>query len=145
MGSGAAPRDEPLPADWEPNREHRAQAQTVGADIAHEARCFRAKAEAEDWLRCDWDAVFGRWLVNVAEYGLSEEPEEPEWDDRPATWALPFDPEVAARRPLPPRELYGVPQPLPTEPEPEPDPEPEPEPDGFAWPPHQRLTRGDRW
>lgn len=57
-----------IPDDWQPTSSHETYARANGVDLEHEARQFRAKAEASDWRYANWNSGFTTWLGNVVSW-----------------------------------------------------------------------------
>lgn len=70
-GSSPTPRrkpERPLPADWEPNDNHKKLAQDKDLDLAAATLAFRDHAATNDRRARDWDAAFRTWLRKASEY-----------------------------------------------------------------------------
>lgn len=58
-----------LPANWEPNDNHREQARAAAVDIDRETAAFKDHAQANDRRLRDWDAGFRMWLTKARPAG----------------------------------------------------------------------------
>ena len=59
------PRKTTLPANWQPNEEHRQRAEELGLDLDTQVELFRAHAESTDRRMNRWGAAFTTWLIKA--------------------------------------------------------------------------------